>query len=166
MNTAGKIAIIGLSLAGLTAGTIYLVRLSRFQQNLGIAPVRVMVHKLFPLTIRIDVLIKNPSRTAIRIMQPYVELFYKGASVARSQVVDKELLIEKYSEVPLAEPIMLQIPLMGLFSIGKSLLDDLTSGQEVKVHLQTISQVKLATGWRQYKPDPEEFILKKSTATA
>ncbi|HYG53121.1 MAG TPA: hypothetical protein VD905_19615 [Flavobacteriales bacterium] len=149
---------IGLGTVGVGTLCVYLYRLSKTNNGLDVIP-SVRVHSLYPFTLAIDAEIKNPTNTAITVMQPYVKLFYKDTPVGTSNLVNTEIPIPKYGSVKLPQPIMLTIPLLGLFSIGGTLLNDLTSGQPIKLKVQPFTSLKTPVAWKTITLDPLEITL-------
>lgn len=111
-----------------------------------------MVHSLDlkGLTIRVDVVLKNPTEGTLTIKQPYIKLSYDGKDVGASQIVGSEITIKPYSAVPLAQPIYLNIPATGLITLGNGLFKTLVKKQPAKITIVTYSSIKLPTGFVSY----------------
>lgn len=146
MKTWAKITL-GAGTLGLGVLAVYLYRINRAQGIIDVVP-HVRVHSLYPFTLAIDAVIKNPTNTAITIMQPYLKLFYKDMQVGTSDIINTVVQIPKYGSVSLPDPIMLTIPLLGLFSIGGTLLSDISSGQPIKIKVQPFTSLKTPIAWK------------------
>ena len=119
------------------------------------------IHKLYEkgLVVRVDVQLKNPTKTKLKIKFPFVKLIYKDVTVGSSQVIDKDIEIPQYGEA-VAEKIMIEIPFGNIFSVGAGLLTSLLKGETVKLKSKTISTIDL--GWKKIPYEKiEELILKK-----
>jgi hypothetical protein len=155
-----KILFGGVIGGGLIAGATYLFRLKRTSAELE-STTSVNIHKLDlkGLVLRVDVQLKNPTKTKLKIKFPFVKLIYKDATIGSSQVVDKDIAIPSYGEA-VAEKIMISIPLKGIFSLSAGLIKSLASGESVKLNSKTVSTIDL--GWKKLPYEKtEELTLKK-----
>ena len=135
--------IIGIGAVGLlTAGGIYLYRQKQAGDELEITT-HPMVHTVVPFAIRVDVLMKNVTRTALKIKYPFVKLSYKGATLGTSQVSNADVTLPAFSPIQLNPPVMINIPILGLFSIGGTLLNDLQGGVGIKLDVEIKTYVHL-----------------------
>ena len=143
-----KKILLGLGITGgLVAGISYLARLRKTSSEL-VSETTVNVNKLdlTGLSLRVDSLLKNPTKTALKMKFPYVKLIYKDATLASSQVVNETIEVPAFGEARI-EKIMIQIPVLGLFSLGGDFLKSLKSGDPVKLQAKTITTIDL--GWKQ-----------------
>lgn len=144
---------------GTTGGIIYAARLRRTSEELETVNT-INIHKLNlkGLIVRVDVQLKNPTRTKFKIKYPFVKLLYKGVTVGTSNVVDKDIPIEKFSEA-VAEKIMIGIPVKGVFSVVFGMVKSLLAGEEIKITSKTITEIDL--GWKKIPyQKTEESTLK------
>ncbi len=156
-----KKILVGLGITGgIVAGVSYLMRLRRTSAELE-SETTVNVYKLdlTGLTLRVDSLLKNPTKTALKMKFPYVKLIYKDATLASSQVVDKDIEVPAFGEARI-EKIMIQIPIMGLFSLGGDFLQSLKSGTPVKLQAKTITTIDL--GWKKLPYEKTDEINLKA----
>jgi hypothetical protein len=156
-----KQVLIGLgTVTGIYAAYAYYQRLQRASAELQ-STASVLVHKLdlSGLTIRIDVKLKNPTTTSFNIKFPFVKLIYKDAVIGSSQAINKDITLPAYGEA-LIDQIMINIPVLGLFSLGAGVVSSLTKGESIKVNVITMTTINL--GWKQlpYQRN-EEITLKK-----
>lgn len=145
---------------GIIAGVTYLFRLKRTSVELE-SSVKVNIFKLGleGLVLRVDVQLKNPTKTKFKIKFPFIKLIYKDATVGSSQVVDKDITIPEFGEA-VAEKIMITIPPRNIFSLSAGLIKSLVAGESVKLHAKTVSTIDL--GWKKLPYEQtEEIILKK-----
>ncbi len=150
----------GVGIGGVIAGVAYALRIRRTSAELETVTT-VMVHKidLKGVTLRVDATLKNPTQTKLKIKYPFVKLIYQDASIGSSQVVDKDIDLPPFSEARI-EKIMIQIPVLGIFSIGAALAKSFLSGEAVKLKVKTVSTIDL--GWKKVPYEKtDEVILKK-----
>ena len=146
METWKKITVGTLVGGAIIGGGVYLVRLKRTSVELQTVPMA-KIHKLdlTGLTIRVDLQLKNPTRTAFKIKFPFVKLLYKGSSIGSSQVVDKDITIPAFGEA-VVNAIMIRIPLLSLFSLSGGLIKAVRNGEPVKIDVVTMTGLDL--GWK------------------
>jgi hypothetical protein len=146
METWKKIAV-GTVVGGvLIGGTIYVVRLNKMNAELETVPM-VRIHKLdlTGLTLRVDVQLKNPTRTAFKIKFPFIKLVYKGTTVGSSQVLDKDIAIPAFGEAVINQ-IMIRVPLLSIFSLSGGLIKAIQNKEAVKLDVTTLTTIDL--GWK------------------
>ena len=156
METWKKIAI-GTAVGGaLIGGTVYVVRLNKMNAELETVPM-VKIHKLdlSGLTLRVDVQLKNPTRTPFKIKFPFVKLVYKSTSIGSSQVIDKDITIPAFGEAVI-EKIMIRVPLMNIFSLSGSLIRAVQNKKPVKLNVNTLTTIDL--GWKKVPYTKSETI--------
>lgn len=146
METWKKIAVGTVVGGALIGGTVYVVRLNKMNAELETLPMA-KIHKLdlSGLTIRVDVQLKNPTRTPFKIKFPFIKLVYKGTTVGSSQVVDKDISIPAFGEA-VVEQMMIRVPLMNIFSLSGSLLRAIQNKEPVKIDVKTLTTIDL--GWK------------------
>jgi hypothetical protein len=130
----------------LIGGTMYVLRLNKMNAELETIPM-VKIHKLdfSGLTLRVDVQLKNPTRTPFKIKFPFIKLVYKGTTVGSSQVVDKDIQIPAFGEA-IVEKMMVKVPLMNIFSLSGGLIRALQNKEAVKLDVKTLTTIDL--GWK------------------
>lgn len=145
---------------GLIAGVTYLFRLKRTSAELETVN-RISIHKLDfkGLVVRIDVQLKNPTKTKFKIKFPFVKLLYKHVTIGSSKAVDKDIEIPAFGEA-VAEKIMIEVPVLSIFSAGAGMIKSLLNAEAVKLKSKTISTIDL--GWKKIPYDKtEELTIKK-----
>lgn len=147
---------------GLLAGLGYALRIKRTGKELEVVT-KVNLHKLdfTGITLRADSVLKNPSGTKLKIKFPFVKLYYKDSLVGASEVINKDIEIPAYGEGRI-EKIMIQIPLMGLLSVGAGLFKSVQDGNEVKIKVITRTAIDLGIQHLPYQTT-EEVTLKKAS---
>lgn len=145
---------------GLIAGFSYLMRLRKTGAELE-SETTVKIHKfdLSGLTLRVDALLKNPTKTGLKIKFPFVKLLYKDSTLASSQVVNKDIEVPAFGEARI-EQIMIKIPVLGLFSLGGDIFKSLQSGEPVKIQAKTITTINL--GWKQLPYEKTDEVTLKA----
>lgn len=156
MNNLTKI-LIGAGVV-LTGG--YLLKMSRTSASIE-TETKVKIHKLdlTGITVRVDAKIKNPTEGSLKIKYPFVKLSYKGDTIGSSQSINQDITIPKFGEANI-EAIMINIPLMGLFSVGMDLLKSIKSGTGVKIGVKIITTIYTTFNSFPYEYEQEQ-ILKK-----
>ncbi|MBI3502309.1 MAG: hypothetical protein HY063_10995 [Bacteroidetes bacterium] len=151
--------IIGGAIAGLT----YFFRLKRTSVELeSFASIKIHKLDLSGLVIRVDVQLKNPTRTKFKIKFPFIKLIYpadSGTTIGSSQVVDKDITIPAYGEA-VAEAIMIKIPPRNVFSASAGMISSLLNGESVKLTSKTISTIDL--GWKKLPYEKAEQLILKN----
>jgi hypothetical protein len=137
MERLGKI-IVGTIVSGVViAGTVYVVRLNRTAANLETVPmVKVNKLDLSGLTLQVDVQLKNPTRTTLKIKFPFVKLVYKGTTIGSSQAIDKDITIPAFGEAVINR-IMIRIPLLSIFSLSGGLIKAMQNNETAQVNVVT-----------------------------
>jgi len=145
---------------GLIAGAAYLFRLKRAGAELeSIVKANIFKLDLNGLVLRLDVQLKNPTKTKLKIKFPFVKLIYKEATVGTSQVTSKDITIPAYGEA-VAEKIMITIPARNIFSVSAGMIKSLLTGEPIKLSSKTLTTIDL--GWKKLPYEKtEEIIVKK-----
>lgn len=162
MGTGRKILIgtgIAALLGGIAWGISYLMGKKKVGDKLDTVTTA-LVHslKLNGLTLRIDVMMKNPTEGTLTIKQPYVKVLYENKVIGTSQIQDKVIEIVKYGAKPI-EPIFLTIPATGLLTLGDGLFKVLMKKQPAKITTITITSIKIGNKFVSYEK-PEVITLK------
>jgi len=128
---------------GAIAGWSYLKNLKTASAELEVVP-KASIHQLSwdGLTIRLDVLLKNPTKGSFSIKFPFVKLLYKETVIGSSNAVDKEINITAHGEV-MIDKIMVQIPMAGVFSVAFTLIKTLISGGTETITIRTLTTINL-----------------------
>jgi hypothetical protein len=100
-------------------------------------------------TLRIDVLLKNPTEGTLTIKQPYVKVLYGTKEIGTSQIVNKEIEIPAYSPKAL-DPIFLTVPASGLLTLGDGLFKVLIKKQPAQITTLTMTSIKVGGSFNEY----------------
>lgn len=139
-----KKILLGLGIGGgVVAGGMYLWRLNKTSVNLEIVP-SVKLHKLDlqGLVLRVDVLLKNPTRTGLKLKFPFIRLMIKGSSIGSSQAVNQDIALPAFGEAKF-EAIMIRIPMFSLLSTAKGLLQAVQQNEAFKIGVTTMTTIDL-----------------------
>jgi hypothetical protein len=152
IGTGATVVVIG--------GASYLLKMSRTNAELEIVN-RVILHKidLTGLYIKINSTLKNPTKGSFNIKFPFVKLLYKDSTIGTSQSINKDIPLPAYGEAQIND-ILVNIPFLGLFSLGFKVFKALKDGQGVAMQLKTITTIDL--GWRTLPyENVEDITIKK-----
>ena len=142
--------------AVLTGG--YLLRMSRTSANLE-TEVNAKIHSLTlsGIVIRVDAKLKNPTDGTLKIKYPFVKVGYKDSTIGSSQVLNQNITIPPFGEANI-EGIMINIPLLGLFSVALDLIKSIKSGAGVKVMITVVSTIYTTFSSMPYQYEMEQTL--------
>jgi hypothetical protein len=156
MNLLAKI-VIG---AGAATGIGYLIKLGRMNSEMEtVASAKIHKLDLSALTIRVDLLLKNPTKGSLKIKYPFVKIVYNEKTIGSSQAINQDIEIPSFGQAQV-NAIMIQIPLLNLITFGASILKALQENAGIKIQLKTISTIELAFKSVPYEKT-EDITLKK-----
>jgi hypothetical protein len=160
MSTAGKVITTTLIGAGIYAGYSYYVKMKKTQAELEVLPdASIDSVNLNGITIRLDLLLKNPTKGSFKMKFPFIKIKYKDTLIGSSQVVDKDITIPAFGQAKI-DKILVNIPILSIFSIGMSLMKAIKDKQDVRVTATFISSIDL--GWTKLPyEEAHEVTLKK-----
>ncbi len=146
--------------AAVVAAAVWLFRLKRASVNMEVVPT-IQLHKfdLTGLYIRIDLQLKNPTRTIFKIKYPFVKLSYQGTSVGSSQVVNQDITLPPFGEAQISA-IMVRIPILNIFSSAGKLLSAVKNNESIQMEVTTISTIDIGVQKIPYKKT-DTLTLKK-----
>lgn len=145
---------------GLVAGYSYYVRMKKTSAELQVIP-DASVYKVNwdGITIRIDVLLKNPTSGSFSLKFPFVKLMFKDALIGSSEVVDKDIEIPAFGQVKISK-LLVNIPMASIFSVSTSILKAIQSKEQVKIVATMITTIDLGMVKVPFE-ESHEIILKK-----
>jgi hypothetical protein len=160
MSLTGKVLTVTLVGGGLIAGYSYYLKMKKTQAELEVIP-NASVHEINwnGITIRIDLLLKNPTKGSFSIKFPFVKLIYKGTMVGSSEVLDKEIKIPAFGQAKI-DKILVQIPIMSIFTVSASILKAIQSGEQVAITATMMTTIDLGFAKIPFE-ESHEVILKK-----
>lgn len=133
MSLSSK-AVTGTLLAGGAVAIYFFVRkMNRVAINLEAVP-SASIHKisLSGVTVRLDVLLKNPTKGSFSVKFPFVKLHYKDKTIGSSQVINKDITIPAFGQV-MIDKIMIDLPLSNAISVISGLITALTNKEKVNL---------------------------------
>jgi hypothetical protein len=141
----GKLMLGGLALGGGVAAWNYVRQMKKMQENLEYIPsVSIQGITWNGITLKVDVLLKNPSRGSLSIEFPFVKIDYKGTVIGSSQAVPKKIRIPPNGEV-IINNVLIVIPVTGLFSVTAEILKNLLAKKKVELTLTVMTDI--TAGW-------------------
>ena len=146
--------------AGVITGYSYFLKMKRTQAELEVIPdARLDQVNLDGITVRIDLLLKNPTKGSFSIKFPFVKLKYKDSLIGSSQVINQDIKIPAYGQAKI-EKILVNVPMLSIFSVSSSVLKAIQSKEEVKITATLITTIDL--GWTKLPfEESHEVTLKK-----
>jgi hypothetical protein len=160
MSIATKILTTSVIGVGAFAGWTYAKKLKKAQAELEVVP-KATIYQLSwdGLTIRLDVLLKNPTKGSFSIKFPFVKLLYKDTVIGSSEAIDKEIKIPAYGQA-MIDKILVQIPMTNVFSIAFTLIKALISGGSETITIRTLTTINLGIIKLPYE-DKQDVTVKK-----
>ena len=114
------------------------------------------------MTVRANILLKNPTNGSLTMTQPTVQVIQNGKVLATSKVGQTRFTIGPRDEKPL-EPIEITVPFTGLLSVAGALLSFVIKKQVVNLTVRAITNVDLGLATKDFKKD-QNITLKPKTA--
>jgi hypothetical protein len=145
---------------GLIAGYSYYVKMRKTQAELQVIP-DASIHSVNwnGITIRLNFLLKNPTKGSFSIKFPFVKLTYKDTTVGSSEVVNKDIKIPAYGEAKI-ENLLVNIPILSIFSVSSSILKAIQNKEQLKITATLITTIDLGLVNVPFEEN-HEVILKK-----
>ena len=143
MSLANKVLATTIVGGGLIAGYSYYLKMQRTQAELEVIP-DAKIHQVSwdGITIRIDLLMKNPTKGSFSIKFPFVKLTYKDNVVGSSQVVNKDIKIPAFGEAKI-EKILVSIPILSIFSLSSSILKAVQKNEPLTIKATLVTTIDL-----------------------
>ncbi len=144
----------------LIAGYSYYVSMKKTTAELQVIP-EASVHAVNwnGITIRLDVLLKNPTKGNFSIKFPFVKLMFKNALVGSSDVVNKDITIPAHGQTKITK-LLVNIPMMSIFSVSSSILKAIQNKEPVKIVATMTTTIDLGMVKVPYE-ESHEITLKK-----
>ncbi|MEI9909774.1 MAG: hypothetical protein WDO71_08910 [Bacteroidota bacterium] len=155
-----KILTVTLIGGGLIAGYSYYAKMKKTTAELEIIP-EASIHAVNwdGITIRLDLLLKNPTKGSFSVKFPFVKLTYKNTLVGSSQVVNQDIKIPAYGQAKI-EKLMVNIPVMSIFSVSTSILKAVQNKEPLAITATLITTIDLGLVNVPFE-ESHEVILKK-----
>ncbi len=160
MTLANKILTGALIGGGVIAGYSYYLKMRRTEAQLQVVP-NAAIDKVNwdGITIRLDLLLKNPTKGSFSIKFPFIKLTYKDSLVGSSQVVNQDIKIPAYGEAKI-EKILVNIPILSIFSVSSSILKAIQSNEQLAIKATLVTTIDLGFSKIPFE-ETHEVILKK-----
>ncbi len=140
MNNALKITLLG---GGLIAGFRYYLKMKKTTAQLTVIPEASIYSVNWKgITIRLNLLLKNPAKGSFSIKFPFIKLTHKGTLVGSSQAIDKDIVIGAYGQAKV-DNILVEIPIMSIFTVSTSILKAIQKREPVKITATMITTIGL-----------------------
>lgn len=143
METWKKIAVgTGIGTAVLATGA-WLLRLNKTSANLEVVPTA-KIHKIEfnGVSVRVDVQLKNPTRSSFKMKYPFIKLSYKGDSIGSSQVVNQDIVLPAFGEAQI-ENILIKIPLLNLFTSAGKVFTAINNNELIQLQIDTLTTIDI-----------------------
>ena len=160
MSITSKILTGTLVGAGVIAVVGYVKKLKKTQAELEVIPTANIYEVTWnAIVVRVDVLLKNPTKGTFSIKFPFVKLISNGTTVGSSQAVNKDIKIPSYGEVVISK-MLVTIPVTSFFSVASDVLKSIQNKKPVKLTVKVTTTVNL--GWTELPYESnDEITLKK-----
>jgi hypothetical protein len=155
-----KVLTVTLIGGGLIAGYSYYVKMKKTTAELEVIP-DASIHSVNwdGITIRLDLLLKNPTKGNFSIKFPFVKLTYKDTTVGSSQVVNQDIKIPAYGQAKI-EKLLVNIPVLSIFSVSTSILKAIQNKEQLKMIATLMTTIDLGLVSVPFE-ESHEVILKK-----
>lgn len=141
METWKKIAVGAGVGTAILAGASWLLRLNKTAVNLEVVPTA-KIHKLdfSGVSIRVDLQLKNPTRSSFKLKYPFIKLSYKGDSIGSSQVVNQDIVLPAFGEAQI-ENVLIKIPMLNLFTSAGKVFTAINNNEAIQLEITTITSI-------------------------
>lgn len=158
--STGKLFTGAVIIGGAIAGGSYFYNMRRASIQLEVIP-KASLHSLSwtTLTIRVDALLKNPTRASFKVKFPYIRITYADTLIGSSQVIDKDIQIPAYGQVVI-DSMMVEVPVISIVSSVYSVVKALFNKESVKLKVDVITTIDLLWSRIPYSSNTD-ILLKK-----
>jgi nucleoside permease NupC len=128
----------GLALA---IGVPYFINLNRLSVELEtVTKISIYKVKLDGVELKIEVMLKNPTKGSIAIKFPFVKMLSEGKVFATSEVRDQDITLKEFSQTVLP-PIFVNLSWINLATTLPSLLKKIRNNEPVTIQAKTITTI-------------------------
>lgn len=128
---------------GLIAGYSYYVNMKKTSAELQVIPdASLYAVNWDGITIRLDIVLKNPTKGNFSIKFPFVKLTFKDALVGSSEVVNKDIAIPAFGQAKITK-LLVTIPMQSIFSVSTSILKAIQNKESVKITATMMTTIDL-----------------------
>ena len=141
MTGSSKILILGVGAVAAYFGASYILKLKRLSSELE-SVTKASIHNvsLSGIDLKIEVMLKNPSGGSIKVKHPFVKLLHGTTTIATSEIKNKDITVEKFSQVNL-EPIMISIGFLSLATTVPALLKEYRDTGKLNLIVKTVTTI-------------------------
>lgn len=146
--------------AGVIAGYSYYLKMRKTQAELLIIPdAKLDAVNWDGITIRIDLLLKNPTKGSFSVKFPFVKLMYKNALVGSSKVGSEDIKIPAFGEAKIKK-ILVHVPILSIFTVSSSILKAIQNKEQVMITATLMTTIDLGFSKIPFE-ESHEVLLKK-----
>lgn len=158
--SAGKIFTGAVIIGGAIAGGSYFYNMRRASVQLEVIP-KAYLHSSSwtTLVIRVDALLKNPTRASFKVKFPYIRITYGDSLIGSSQVINKDIQVPAYGQVVI-DSMMVEVPVMSIVSSVYGIVKALYNKESVKLKAEVITTIDLLWSRIPYSSNTD-IVLKK-----
>jgi nucleoside permease NupC len=125
----------------LAIGVPYVINLNRLSVELETeTKISIYKVKLDGIELKIEVILKNPTKGSITIKYPFVKMMSEGKAFATSEVRDQDITLEEFSQTVLP-PIIVNLSWINLAITLPSLLKKIRNNEPVTIQAKTITTI-------------------------
>lgn len=145
---------------GLIAGYSYYLKMKKTSAELEVIP-EAAIHAVNweGITIRLNLLLKNPTKGSFSIKFPFIKLNFKNTLVGSSELVNKDIKIPAYGQAKI-DKLLVNIPILSIFSVSTSILKAIQNKEPVKITATMMTTIDLGLVSVPFE-ESHEVILKK-----
>lgn len=144
----------------LIAGYSYYVSLKKTSAELEVIPeASLQAVNWNGITIRLNLLLKNPTKGSFSMKFPFIKILYKDSPVGSSEIVDKIIKIPAFGQAKV-DGLLISIPILNIFSVSSSILKAIQNKEPVTITAQMMTTIDLGLISLPYQEN-HEIILKK-----
>jgi hypothetical protein len=158
--STGKIFTGAVIVGGAIASGSYFYNMRRASVQLEVIP-KAYLHSLSwtTLVIRVDALLKNPTRASFKVKFPYIRITYGDSLIGSSQVINKDIQVPAYGQVVI-DSMMVEVPVMSIVSSVYGIVKALYNKESVKMKAEVITTIDLLWSRIPYSSNTD-IVLKK-----
>lgn len=142
--------------AGIIAIAAYAFRLKKASDHMEtVTTAKIHSLNLTGLTIRVDAVLKNPSKTSLKLKFPFVKLIYNKKTIGTSEIINKDIEIPAFGQAHIDE-VMIKIPIIDLLSVAAGFYKLIARSEPVNMYVETSSIIDL--GWKKLAYSKREDV--------
>ncbi len=152
------IALIG---GGVIAGYSFYAKMKKTQAELVVVP-DASIHAVNwdGIIIRIDLLLKNPTKGSFFIKYPFVKLTYKGNTVGSSEAKDTDIKMPAFGQAKV-EKLLVSIPILSIFSVSSSILKAIRNKEKVMITATMMTTIDLGLATIPFEENHDVILKSK-----